>query len=180
MEKVGTICGCHIYDDYAHHPTEIRAVLQAARQRFPFTELLVIFEPHTYSRIAALKSEFAAAFKDADQVVVTEVYAARETSHCTSGRDLARSIACPSSEFIPSRETSHCISGSDLARSIVCPSSEFIPSLDRVLNKLVSLVWKDPDREIVILTLGAGDITTLGRKLLCELQLRITYCSMFQ
>nr|GMD53793.1 UDP-N-acetylmuramate--L-alanine ligase-like [Ipomoea batatas] len=40
FEKVGTICGCHIYDDYAHHPTEIRAVLQAARQRFPFTELL--------------------------------------------------------------------------------------------------------------------------------------------
>ncbi|XP_019195301.1 PREDICTED: uncharacterized protein LOC109189053 isoform X1 [Ipomoea nil] len=148
FEKVGTICGCHIYDDYAHHPTEIRAVLQAARQRFPFTELLVIFQPHTYSRIAALKSEFAAAFKDADQVVVTEVYAARETSHCTSG--------------------------SDLARSIVCPSSEFIPSLDRVLDKLVSLVWEDPDREILILTLGAGDITTLGRKLLCELQLRFT------
>lgn len=53
FEKVGTICGCHIYDDYAHHPTEISAVLQAARQRFPFKELLVIFQPHTYRSVTS-------------------------------------------------------------------------------------------------------------------------------
>ncbi|KAL3342157.1 hypothetical protein AABB24_026267 [Solanum stoloniferum] len=49
FERIGTVRGCHIYDDYAHHPTEIQATLQAARQRFPFQELVVIFQPHTYS-----------------------------------------------------------------------------------------------------------------------------------
>lgn len=48
FEMIGSICCCHIVDDYAHHPTEIRAVLQAARQRFPFKALLAVFQPHTY------------------------------------------------------------------------------------------------------------------------------------
>ena len=48
FEMIGTICGCHIYDDYAHHPTEIRAVLQAAQQRFPFKAIWVVFQPHSY------------------------------------------------------------------------------------------------------------------------------------
>lgn len=51
FERIGTVRGCHIYDDYAHHPTEIQAALQAARQRFPFQELIVIFQPHTYRYI---------------------------------------------------------------------------------------------------------------------------------
>ena len=48
FDLIGTVCGCLIYDDYAHHPTEVRAVLQAARQRFPLKALLVVFQPHTY------------------------------------------------------------------------------------------------------------------------------------
>ena len=48
FELVGTVCQCHIYDDYAHHPTEVRAVLKAARQRFPLKALFVVFQPHTY------------------------------------------------------------------------------------------------------------------------------------
>ena len=48
FEKIGKIYGCHVYDDYAHHPTEVRAVLQAARQRFPDKTLLAVFQPHTY------------------------------------------------------------------------------------------------------------------------------------
>lgn len=47
FEIIGNIYGCHILDDYAHHPTEVSAVLQAARQRFPFKALLVVFQPHT-------------------------------------------------------------------------------------------------------------------------------------
>jgi UDP-N-acetylmuramate-alanine ligase len=57
FEMVGTIYGCHIYDDYAHHPTEIRAVLQAARQRFPFKALLVVFQPHTYRYLPHIEWE---------------------------------------------------------------------------------------------------------------------------
>lgn len=48
FEMIGSIYGCQICDDYAHHPTEVRAVLQAARQKFPFKALLVVFQPHTY------------------------------------------------------------------------------------------------------------------------------------
>lgn len=48
FEMIGSFRGCHIYDDYAHHPTEVRAVLQAAHQSFPLVDLLVVFQPHTY------------------------------------------------------------------------------------------------------------------------------------
>lgn len=48
FEMIGRIHECHIYDDYAHHPTEVRAVLQAARQRFPCKDIVVVFQPHTY------------------------------------------------------------------------------------------------------------------------------------
>ncbi len=57
FEMVGTIYECHIYDDYAHHPTEIRALLQAARQRFPFKALLVVFQPHTYRYLPHIEWE---------------------------------------------------------------------------------------------------------------------------
>ncbi|KAG5617084.1 hypothetical protein H5410_016908 [Solanum commersonii] len=131
FERIGTVRGCHIYDDYAHHPTEIQAALQAARQRFPFQKLVVIFQPHTYSRLAALKDDFAIAFTNADRVVITEIYEARETNLWK-------------------------INGRDLAISIVDPPSEFIPSLIQVLEMLVVHISKDPDHETVILTLGAG------------------------
>ncbi|XP_034711420.1 UDP-N-acetylmuramate--L-alanine ligase-like isoform X3 [Vitis riparia] len=148
FELIGTVCGCHIYDDYAHHPTEVRAVLQAARQRFPLKALLVVFQPHTYSRLAALKSDFATAFSDADQVLVTEIYAARETNVWN-------------------------VSGKDLATSIIGPPSEYIPSLGDVVDKLAHQISLEPDRETVVFTLGAGDITTVGSKLFHELQGRL-------
>ncbi|KAL7229805.1 hypothetical protein ACSBR2_008375 [Camellia fascicularis] len=116
FEMIGRVRGCHICDDYAHHPTEVRAVLQAARQRFEYEDLLVVFQPHTYSRLAALKNEFANAFSDADVVVVTE---------------------------------------------------------GDVVDKLARYISKDPDRATVILTIGAGDITTVGQKLLRILQQRL-------
>jgi UDP-N-acetylmuramate--alanine ligase len=66
-------------DDYAHHPTEIKATLRAVRERFPDRELVAYFQPHTYSRTKALMSDFASSFYDADQVVLLDVYSsARE------------------------------------------------------------------------------------------------------
>ncbi|CAI9771934.1 unnamed protein product [Fraxinus pennsylvanica] len=141
FEMIGAIHGCHIFDDYAHHPTEVRAVIQTARQMFPSEELLVVFQPHTYSRLAALKSEFASALIHANQVFITEIYAARETNFCN-------------------------ISGRDLAMSIIGPPCEFIPCLDDVVDKLAQRVSIDPRLPLVILTLGAGDITNVGRKLM--------------
>ncbi|KAE9464842.1 hypothetical protein C3L33_03259, partial [Rhododendron williamsianum] len=148
FEMIGKVHGCHIFDDYAHHPSEVRAVLQAARQGFQYKELVVVFQPHTYSRLATLQKEFANAFSDADLVVVTEIYGARETNRWN-------------------------ISGRDLATAIIDPSSEYIPSLVDVVEKLSLYISNDPDRETLILTLGAGDITTVGRELLQKLQQRL-------
>jgi len=68
-----------VYDDYAHHPQEIRAVLRAAREWFPQKRLVAIFQPHTYTRTRALFSEFAQAFEDADLVDFMDIYSsARE------------------------------------------------------------------------------------------------------
>ena len=74
----GEVNGISVYDDYAHHPTEIKATLAGARARFPGRRLWAVWQPHTYSRTQTLFLEFARAFKDADEVIVTEVYAARE------------------------------------------------------------------------------------------------------
>ena len=79
FERKGEAAGVEVVDEYAHHPTEIAASLAAARERFPGRRLWALFQPHTFSRLKALLDAFAAAFADADEVVVLDVYAARET-----------------------------------------------------------------------------------------------------
>lgn len=78
FEIQGEVNGVVFIDDYAHHPTEIKATLAAAKDRFPTRRLIVVWQPHTYSRVLALWDDFANAFSAADLVVVTNVYAARE------------------------------------------------------------------------------------------------------
>ena len=77
MERRGCVCGAEIYDDYAHHPDEIRATLAGARE-MGFRRVLCAYQPHTYSRTAGLFDEFAGAFSDADHVYFADIYAARE------------------------------------------------------------------------------------------------------
>jgi UDP-N-acetylmuramate--alanine ligase len=78
FELRGEVHGIRLFDDYAHHPTEIRATLAGARARFPQARIWAVWQPHTYSRTKTLFLDFARAFKDANEVIVTEVYAARE------------------------------------------------------------------------------------------------------
>ncbi len=86
FEKLGEAHGVTFYDDYAHHPAEVRATLAAARLWYPKTRIIAVFQPHTYSRTKALLSEFAHAFGDADTVILSDIYAsARE--HDTLGLD---------------------------------------------------------------------------------------------
>lgn len=80
FDVLGTESGVTVINDYGHHPTEIRATLQAARQRFPGQPLWAVWQPHTYSRTQMLFDQFVGAFELADHVVVTEVYASRETA----------------------------------------------------------------------------------------------------
>ncbi len=68
-----------VINDYAHHPTEVAATIAAARERYPGRRVLAVFQPHTYSRTAALLDEFAAALDEADEVILAEIYPSRET-----------------------------------------------------------------------------------------------------
>ncbi len=79
FEVKGEADGVVVVDDYAHHPTEIRATLRAAVGRFPERRIWAVWQPHTYTRTKELLTEFAASFGDADEVIVLPIYAARET-----------------------------------------------------------------------------------------------------
>ena len=79
MELIADTAGVTVYDDYGHHPTEVRAALAAARQMVGERRLWAVFEPHMYSRTALLIDEFATAFTDADEVVIADIFASRDT-----------------------------------------------------------------------------------------------------
>ncbi len=129
----GEIGGVTIVDDYAHHPSEIRATLAAARQRFPGRRIWAVFQPHTYSRTLALLDDFAQAFSDADRVIVADIYAARETESLgTSSLDLVERM-------------SHS-------------KVEYISHLEEIANYLQSVLQPGD----VLITLGAGDIYKVG------------------
>ena len=78
FEIVGDFAGITLVDDYAHHPTEVRATLQAARAGFPDRRLVALFQPHLNSRTQRFAEEFAGALRAADRVIVTDVYPSRE------------------------------------------------------------------------------------------------------
>jgi len=94
FEKVAEKNKISLYDDYAHHPSEIKAVLKAAKEWFKASRIIVIFQPHTYSRTKALLNDFAASFGDADKVIITKIYpSAREKKDLSiSGQMLASEI----------------------------------------------------------------------------------------
>jgi UDP-N-acetylmuramate--alanine ligase len=142
-----------IIDDYAHHPTEIRLTLAAARSRARGRAVWAVLQPHTYSRFAALLDGFATAFADADRVYVTDIYAARETDDL--GRhptDLVERLAGP-------------------AAAGYVPWPELVDRLAAdVRDALDGPVPAAPAGGILLLTLGAGTITTVGPRLLAALE----------
>ncbi|MCA1588032.1 MAG: hypothetical protein LC744_05130 [Chloroflexi bacterium] len=96
MELIADTATVTIYDDYAHHPTEVRAALAAARQRVGRDRRLwAVFEPHMYSRTALLMDAFATSFTDANEVVIADIFASRDTPEAmasTSAEELADAI----------------------------------------------------------------------------------------
>ncbi|MEN6528682.1 MAG: UDP-N-acetylmuramate--L-alanine ligase [Anaerolineaceae bacterium] len=92
FEVIGEVQGITIISDYAHHPSKIKATLAAARSRYPQQRIVAVWQPHTFSRTQALENDFIASFHDADQVIVTDVYAARETNKDYSVADLVQRI----------------------------------------------------------------------------------------
>ncbi len=96
----GEVNGISIFDDYAHHPTEIVATLAGARARYPEQRIWAVWQPHTYSRTKTLFLDFARAFKDADEVIVTEVYAAREPKEDFTSAEIVSTMPHLSARYI--------------------------------------------------------------------------------
>ena len=104
FELRAEINGITLIDDYAHHPTEIRSTLAAARARYPQHRIWAVWQPHTYSRTQALMPEFAASFAQADRVIVMEVYAAREKNDTFSSAVIVPQMQHPGAVFISTLE----------------------------------------------------------------------------
>ena len=95
MERITDTAGVTVYDDYGHHPTEVRAAIAGARQLVGERRLWAILEPHMYSRTALLIDEFAESFREADEVVIADIFASRDTPEAmraTSAEELADAI----------------------------------------------------------------------------------------
>lgn len=138
FEYKGTVCGATVIDDYAHHPTEIRATLTAA-SRYPHKKLYVAFQPHTYTRTKALLTEFADALTLADQVVLADIYAAREVNTIgISSEDLMNEIRSRGTE------------------------ADYFPTFAGIEEYLKSHLCPGD----LLITMGAGNIVDVGEDLL--------------
>jgi len=100
FELRGEVKGVMIIDDYAHHPTEIIATLAAARTRYPGRRIVAVWQPHTYSRTQTLFADFSRAFKDADEVIVSEVYASREAKQDFTSAEVVSAMPHASARYI--------------------------------------------------------------------------------
>ena len=100
FEVAGEVDDITVINDYGHHPTEINATLAAARARYPRRRIWAAWQPHTYSRTRTLFEHFVSAFSDADEVIVTEVYASREAKQEFSSAEIVSSMRHPSAHFV--------------------------------------------------------------------------------
>ncbi|MBI5349758.1 MAG: UDP-N-acetylmuramate--L-alanine ligase [Chloroflexi bacterium] len=137
FEVKGEVGGITVIDDYAHHPTEIKATLAAARKRFGDRNLWALFQPHTFSRTKILLSEFASSFSDADHVLVTDIFRSRESFDAS-------------------------VSSKDIVAQMKHADARYVPTLAEAGTVLLAEL-RNGD---VLITLGAGDGNTVGEKVL--------------
>ena len=134
FDKRGERDNVVVIDDYAHHPTEIKETINAARQRYPKRQIWAVWQPHTYSRVRQFMSAFVAAFDNAHHVLITPIYASRE-----------QPVQGVSSEAVVEEMTYH-------------PSVQFAPSLPEA----VKMLHEQVQAPAVILILSAGDATQIA------------------
>lgn len=137
MEYKGQLpSGALLYDEYAHHPTEIRRCLEALRAMYPDKKIVSIFQPHTYSRTKALFDEFSHAFGDANEVILMPIYASLR------------------------EKADFSVSSEDLARQINLNGQSAV-SLPRPIDVLEYIEQKHYGSDTLIVTMGAGDVYKL-------------------
>ncbi len=140
---IGQYKGIKVYDDYAHHPTEIRATLEAARKVFPKARLVCAFQPHRYSRTMSFMDEFAQSLSLADRIIVTGIYSAGEKP-------------------MPG------ISAETIVKNIPDAKAVYVEKKEQVADYLENEL-KEGD---VFFTVGAGDIYAVGKEILNRLRSR--------
>ncbi len=143
FEVKGILNDIIIVDDYAHHPGEIRATLEAAKWRKP-ERIITVFQPHRYTRTKFLKEEFSSAFPGTDVLVLTEIYAAGE-------------------EFLPGTSGQALF---EAVRSRGGKEVEFIPDKSEIADYLISILRPGD----MLITMGAGDIGTVAEEVVIKLK----------
>lgn len=140
MQVKGEAAGITVVDDYGHHPTEIRATLAAIKEAWPGRRLVVLFQPHRYTRTQGLHKEFLTAFHQADFLVMTDIYAASEAPiPGVTGEALLREIKQHGQRY-----------------------THFVAAVDELAESLLPLLAEND----LVLTLGAGNIVRAGEELL--------------
>lgn len=144
MQKKGEACGVTVVDDYGHHPTEIRATLSAIKAAWPDKRLVVLFQPHRYSRTKALFKDFITAFHRADFLVLSDIYAASEEPiEGVSSKELLEEIEKHGQRY-----------------------TKYIPSVETMPEEVLGMVNEND----LVLTLGAGNIVRVGEELVALLE----------
>jgi UDP-N-acetylmuramate--alanine ligase len=139
FEIKGELDGMFVIDDYAHHPTEIKATLKAAREGFD-RRIIAVFQPHTYTRTAEFFDDFARSFDDADILIVTDVYAARENPI----EGITGKLIADNAVKYNHKNVYYC----------------------QTIDEIYDLVLKLYNQNDMLITLGAGDIWKLNQKLI--------------
>lgn len=137
--KGQTKSGALVYDDYAHHPTEIKATLRSFKEKFPKKRLTVVFQPHLFSRTKILLNDFAESFEDADEIIIAPIYAARE-------------------------EKDKAINSGMLAEKIKRQGKSVLAleNFDKIADYLIA----NTNKNDLVITMGAGDIYKVGEGLI--------------
>ncbi len=146
-ELLGKIRGITLIDDYGHHPTEIRCTLKCVRNMYPESRMIVVFQPHQYSRTRFLLREFAASFSDADKVVVPDIYFVRDSileKKLVNAQILVERIRKNGGEAL------------------------YLPTFEEIVEYLHEIVRPDD----VVLTIGAGPVNRVAEGLLSRLKER--------
>jgi UDP-N-acetylmuramate--alanine ligase len=143
-EFIGKLAsGALVYDDYAHHPTEIKSTLEAFKKMYPNKKIVCIFQPHTYSRTKSLFEQFTTSFSSASELILTDIFPSlREIADDTvSSKILAESVSKVKNDVL------------------------YLPKLEDVIKYLDQKSFND---SYIIITMGAGDVYKIGKELVNE------------
>ncbi|MCX7837606.1 MAG: UDP-N-acetylmuramate--L-alanine ligase, partial [candidate division WOR-3 bacterium] len=143
LEKKGERGGVIFYDDYAHHPTEIKVTLKALRQKYPNNRIIALFQPHRYTRTFYLWESFGEAFEEANIIIITEIYPANEAP-------------------IPG------VSGRLIYDAVISKEKDKEVYYLETFEKIYKVIKKKMKRGDIVITLGAGNIKELCERFLKE------------